>query len=162
MKNVFFLIMTLLISTRLFSDNLYQQTYLEFDDEMSPEKSYMCKATTSIKLLPGFSYKPKNGESMKLEIDRYSVLPPDEGVYGGVFQNDIGVVGALPGTFNVSNSGAAVYSINIETPPAIGSMKPNLSIVYNSQSGNGLVGWSWELAGLSSIIRTGQNIMMEM
>lgn len=156
MKNVFFLIMTLLISTRLFSDNLYQQTYLEFDDEMSPEKSYMCKATTSIKLLPGFSYKPKNGESMKLEIDRYSVLPPDEGVYGGVFQNDIGVVGALPGTFNVSNSGAAVYSINIETPPAIGSMKPNLSIVYNSQSGNGLVGWSWELAGLSSIIRTGQ------
>ena len=156
MKNMFFLIMTLLMSPRLFSDNLYQQTYLEFDDEMNPEKSYMCKATTSIKLLPGFIYKPKNGESMKLEIDRYSVLPPDEGVYGGVFQNDIGVVGALPGTFNTSNSGAAVYSINIETPPAIGSMKPNLSIVYNSQSGNGLVGWSWELAGLSSIIRTGQ------
>ncbi len=156
MKNVLFLIMTLLMSLRLFSDNMYQQTNLEFDNEMSPKESYMCTATTSIKLLPGFSYKPEKGKSMTLEIDRYSVLPPEEGVYGGVLQNDSGVVGALSGTFNVSNNGAAVYSINIETPPAIGNMKPNISLVYNNQSGNGLAGWSWDLAGLSSIIRTGQ------
>ena len=146
------------MSYNLFSQDVYQQTNLELNEEMSSGESYQCLATTSIKLNHGFSYMPDKGNELSLEIDRYSVLPPTEGYYGGVDSGGNGVVGALQGTFGVSNTGAAVYSIKIETPPAIGNMKPELSLVYNNQSANGIMGWSWNLCGLSSITRTCQTL----
>lgn len=146
----------MLMSYDIFSQEVYQQTYLELDDVMNSQKSYLCRATSSIKLLPGFAYNPGRGKSMNMEIDRYSVFPPTEGMYGGTSTSDNGVVGTLSGTFDVSNTGAAVYSIKIETPAAIGTLKPELSLVYNNQIGNGVLGWSWDLSGLSSIVRTGQ------
>lgn len=63
-------------------------------------------------------------------------------------------VGRIPGTFSKTSSGGAVYTIPIECPPGIRDMHPSLSLDYNSQSGNGLAGWGWNLSGLSSIMRT--------
>lgn len=150
------MIMALLISYGVFSQDVYQQTSLELDDVMNPKKSYVFRATSSVKLLPGFSYNPESGKNMNVEIDRYSVFPPTDGIYGGANPSDDGVVGALSGVFNVSNNGAAVYSVKIETPVAKGALKPDLSLVYNNQIGNGIMGWSWDLSGLSSIVRTNQ------
>ena len=53
------------------------------------------------------------------------------------------VVGAIGGTVDVTALGGASYTIPIQIPEGMGGIHPNLSIVYNSQSGNGLLGWGW-------------------
>ena len=66
------------------------------------------------------------------------------------------VVGAIGGTVDLTALGGASYTIPVKVPEGIGGIQPNLSIVYNSQSGNGLLGWGWNLGGLSAITRVGQ------
>ena len=145
--------MLFLLELNVSSQEIFQQTHLEMNDELDGNLSYECQATTSIKLLPGFRYKPNKTNGLNLVIDRYSVFPPEEGYYGG-YTGD-GVVGTLPGCFSVSNTGAAVYSIDLKLPNAIGTMMPKISFVYNSQSSNGIMGWAWGISGLSVVERVG-------
>ena len=138
------------------SQEVFQQTTIELNEVLNEKQSYLCQATSSIELLPGFDYKPTLDNEMLLDVDRYSVYPPSEGVYGGNARGEKCVVGSIPGILDVSATGAATYSVDIKLPQALGAMVPKLAIAYNSQSANGLLGWSWNLLGLSSIERVGQ------
>ena len=150
------LLILLLMLMKVHSQELYQQTSIELNDYLNDGKSYSCQATSSIELLPGFGYCPKLDNDMMLEIDRYSMFPPENDTYGGCISGDDGVVASLPANFVLGNTGAAVYSIDIELPKALGVMTPKLALVYNNQSGDGLLGWSWNLSGISSIERVGK------
>lgn len=62
-------------------------------------------------------------------------------------------IGNTTGELSVNLSGGATYNIPIIVPPGINNVTPNISLNYNSQSGNGIVGYGWNLAGISSISR---------
>ncbi|WP_347066707.1 RHS repeat-associated core domain-containing protein [Flavobacterium sp. WV_118_3] len=62
-------------------------------------------------------------------------------------------VGFTEGALSVSLSGAANYTIPLQLPPGINGVVPKIGISYNSQSGVGMLGYGWNLTGLSAIAR---------
>ncbi|MCL6455553.1 MAG: IPT/TIG domain-containing protein, partial [Ralstonia pickettii] len=61
-------------------------------------------------------------------------------------------VGTMAGQAG-TDGGAAQYHVPIVVPPGRAGMQPELALVYNSRSGNGVMGMGWTMSGLSSIHR---------
>ncbi|MFI5298466.1 MAG: RHS repeat-associated core domain-containing protein [Polyangiales bacterium] len=66
--------------------------------------------------------------------------------------NATGTVGATPGSFAVSNDGAATYTIPLEVPPGRVGMEPHLAISFSSDAGVGLAGKGFDLSGFTSMV----------
>ncbi|MGE8340708.1 MAG: FG-GAP-like repeat-containing protein, partial [Flavobacterium sp.] len=62
-------------------------------------------------------------------------------------------VGITEGELSVSLTGAANYKIPIAVPPGINGVVPQISLAYNSQGGNGVAGYGWNISGISTISR---------
>lgn len=69
--------------------------------------------------------------------------------------------GTLPGELGINNGGAATYSVPIVVPPGAAGMQPSISLDYNSQDGNSIVGLGWSLSGMSRIQRCGKTIAQD-
>ena len=115
----------------------------------------------------GFSFKATtDGKTFNAKIDAGLLFIPESVTNttykkpDGTFTTDPtqgAAVGSIPGQFAVSPTGAATYTIPIEVPAGINGMQPNISLVYNSQAGNGIAGWGWNIGGLSMISRVPKN-----
>ncbi|MGC9344466.1 MAG: FG-GAP-like repeat-containing protein, partial [Bacteroidales bacterium] len=137
---------------------------LTLDSAITPAVDMSIRAMDWVKLSPGFQYEAQQNKEFRSSYYAFGSLD-DDNTYGGhpdtaisnLVGND-GMVGAIPGSFSVSPSGAAVYSIPIQCPEGINGMTPGVSLVYNSQAGNGVAGYGWNIGGISSIMRTPKSI----
>lgn len=78
---------------------------------------------------------------------------------GFVNSQDSGeTVGKTFGGLSVSLTGASIYKVPFTLPSGINGMIPNLGLVYNSQMGEGIAGWGWNLYGISTITRAASTI----
>ncbi len=93
--------------------------------------------------------KPFNDLSY-LKLDRGSAN------FGGAIDKSK-LVGSISGKFDVSPTGASTYTVPITCLAGINGMQPNVSLSYNSQAGNGIAGWGWNLNAFSMIARVPHN-----
>jgi RHS repeat-associated protein len=98
-----------------------------------------------------FSTAPDINNYVRASIDPFFVEEPSGGGAGGPNPGDEGIVGAVPGSLSVSGSGAAIYSIPIEVAPGTSGMTPEISLVYNSNGQDGIIGPGWSIGGISAI-----------
>lgn len=153
MKHLFLAqLLYLLASTTVWSQSM---DYSLNSNESGQTKSYT--ARDYISLLPGFSYQATGNNTFSARIDAGLLFPPTEGTYalpdGTLTDSPVvgAVAGSIPGQFVLSPMGAATCTLPVEVPSGINGMHPSLSLVYNSQSGNGIAGWGWNLSGIQSI-----------
>jgi len=74
-----------------------------------------------------------------------------------IIGEDADYIGATKGQFSVSLFGSATYTLPIEVPPGINGVQPNIAISYDSNGGNGIAGYGWNISGLSSINKVGSS-----
>ncbi len=80
------------------------------------------------------------------------------GAYYSCALAQVASVGSTDGVFDVSNLGAAAYSIPIKLPSGVAGLNPNISLNYNSQGSNGIMGMGWAISAASMITRGGTNV----
>ena len=71
------------------------------------------------------------------------------------------VAGFTPGSFRVTEVGAAEYRVPIQVPTGVAGIEPKLALAYNSQGRNELLGIGWSLGGLSVIHRCSRTVVQD-
>ena len=70
-------------------------------------------------------------------------------------------IGSIPTKVGVSPTGASVCELAIDVPTGPAGTRPQLSLVYNSQTGIGIAGYGFDVAGISIITRGARDIFHE-
>lgn len=115
-------------------------------------------ARDAIIMNPGFSYTPSIGNAFTASINAGLILPVtyssgDPYASPNYLLDTTHLPGYQTGTPGVSPTGASTYEISLFTPQGTGGMVPHLALVYNDQSGNGILGPGFSLSGMSMITR---------
>lgn len=161
MKKATLIIITLILISIA---SLGQQYTIVLDTVLTGTQSIVAK--DAIFLSPGFQYTASVGQSFDASINSQLEIPaysPGNQVIDTLNRNlDHSLkVGTLPGDLDVTALGAATYQIPIFISPGTAGMQPGISIVYNSQGKEGLLGKGWDIAGLSEIRRVPQNFYID-
>ena len=72
--------------------------------------------------------------------------------------NEVGQIIINSGT---SSTGARTYEVPIDVYPGMRGFNPQLSLSYNSQQGNSVIGVGWSVSGLPMIVRSGKTMYYE-
>lgn len=69
--------------------------------------------------------------------------------------------GYTMGSFNVSDGGAATYNVPLIISPGTANLQPSLSLSYNNQTPNSILGVGWAVEGFSAISRAAQTMAQD-
>ena len=69
--------------------------------------------------------------------------------------------GTVPGVFNVSTTGEAIYSMPLAVPPGRADMQPSPTLTYNSAGGDGLLGMGFSVSGFSVVTHCPKNLAQD-
>jgi YD repeat-containing protein len=83
-------------------------------------------------------------------LNRQTLLSENESV-------STDTIPTIKSEMNVSEVGAMTYMVPIEVMDGKNDFQPNIALFYNSQSGNGMAGWGWNISGLSAITMGGKS-----
>lgn len=160
MKKSFY-ILFLLLSCFINHINADDVKEITLNSAISGNQTYV--ARDAIYLKPGFSYQSGANTTFTAQVNEQIALPAEyvstvPSAKNRTLDRNKYLVGSTPGQFSVSPSGAAIYQVPIEVPSGINGAQPSLSLVYNSQGGNGVLGWGFSLSGLSSISRVPKTV----
>jgi RHS repeat-associated protein len=152
MKKVYLILLIIGVFSSL--ANAHEYSTLELNPTLTGTKDY--KVRQSKKLKPNFNHAGVSGTPLRASANSNILLNPNPGaIYGG---SNGSIVGMSEGNASVSPSGAASYEMPIKLTPGTGGIVPQLSIVYNSQGSDGLLGIGFSMSGLSTISRCPKNI----
>jgi RHS repeat-associated protein len=143
-------------------ENLSAQGVVEIvNTPLSSNTNNIVKARDKVIIKNGGKFKPTSGSFLgKIDetiVGALDVTPNMPNSPRSQLNTSL-EVGSLAISSSVSGTGQAVSSFPLIVPPGTANMQPQLSIQYSSQSEAGLLGYGWDIAGLSSISRTGSNM----
>jgi hypothetical protein len=82
-------------------------------------------------------------------------------VPGALPQSKTVEAGTIAGSFSVTSTGEAVYSMPLEVVPGRAGMQPSLGITYGSSADEGVLGLGLGISGLSAVSRCPKNLAQD-
>ncbi len=71
------------------------------------------------------------------------------------------VLGEIEIKSGVAQTGTRTYEVPVKVLPGMAGFTPSITLTYNSLQGNGLLGYGWNIGGLSAVNRTNKNIYFD-
>ncbi len=71
------------------------------------------------------------------------------------------VQGKTQFAINISDQGSVQCEVPLQVPQGVAGVQPNISLDYNSSRGFGLLGYGWELSGISYIRRDAKELYFD-